>query len=275
MSVINAKCTTCGGSLAFNPKTQNIRCTKCNHEYYAEKNGNYPIHRMSEAKDILANSKSKTIVYVCENCGARLYIAGNQYSGVCPYCKSTYIASSEELQGFKPDAIIPFAFDKKEAEERLKKYFKNQTFAKKDLINKIKDLKIEGNYIPCFSFNFKTITSYEGTLYRNLQTDEGTSREHFTVSGKINENIKKLYVETSNKLVDAQLRSILPYVTDYEVRYNEAFVYGYTIEQCSDSFNTATQIAKNKVDQMVKDDIVAKHNADGITSISIKTTYTE
>ena len=92
-------------------------------------------------------------VYNCPSCGAQLICDETTAATACPYCDNPTIVPGQFSGVLKPDYIIPFKLDKKQAIEALKKHYEGKkllpdAFKKKNHLEEIK-----GVYVPFWLFD--------------------------------------------------------------------------------------------------------------------------
>ena len=118
----NDKCKSCGAEMRFAPQYQNLFCPSCGSVHQFAKSKEIANHLVSEKlrsnkhREWLKNNK----FLQCDNCGAKMGLGKNELSTICPYCGSDFVSEMQEIEGVKPDAIIPFKFDENFAGKEFK-----------------------------------------------------------------------------------------------------------------------------------------------------------
>lgn len=278
LSTTSAKCKNCGSELMFDPASKSLKCDSCGSLFPFEiikDNSKHPLNLASQAKSTEAWSKESKMVK-CKNCGAEVVITGLAVTQSCPYCASEYVVEMNELPGIKPDCVIPFNITKKDAGERFangikKKFFVPNRFKKAPPIEKIKGL-----YIPAFDFDAKTSSTYEGTLARTktVKTKNGTKTvtETFRIRGTHAFNYEDLLIESSNQLNDSDLQKVLPFSTKESCKFDDDFLRGFYVEHYVDTIDKCYRLAQEKVDAIIKNQILNKYTYSYVVSFSKNTT---
>ncbi len=123
-------CPMCGGALSYDPDTRGLRCAHCDYQPDATKSAPPPRRHVgyqpldhallqrrfgfSRAWDIGAR------VLVCPSCAALLTLGAGQLSTRCPFCDSAQVLVKDRVGSFEqPDALLPFAVDKRAAARAL------------------------------------------------------------------------------------------------------------------------------------------------------------
>ena len=127
---VNKNCSSCGGNLVFSPQEQCLLCCKCGQRVQIIKSKT--IEKHIYGRDDLFVSKNDWQDYdkliKCANGGANIQLGCLEFSKDCEYCGSSNVVNSNVLSGHKPDGIIPFAFDKKEALNHFRNNIKKRFF---------------------------------------------------------------------------------------------------------------------------------------------------
>lgn len=273
----NKGCKNCGGSIEFSPSFNCLWCEKCGSKSTIIKNDYVALHEYNSTLD---NPSKTTVTIRCEKCGANVVVYNNVHAAVCPYCKSSVVLALEHMQGLKPDGIIPFAFDKNRArglfKENIKsKWFLPNKFKKDPLIKNIK-----GIYIPSFSFNQLTTSSYNGRLGQNHTATDGSGKmrtytTYRNISGSINLDHKNIFIESGSQISQAQLEQIKPYDTRAFCGYNEDFVRGFSVEYYTDRLEDCKKQGDLMIDNIIRSSILRQYQYDFVSYLNVSTSRSQ
>jgi len=279
----NDKCKNCGGDLTFDPSTQDLRCPNCDSHFPFAKTQTARKHNLSEGlklDDSNAHDKwaSSMKMVKCQTCGAEIMLSGLDISTCCPYCGSNYVSESQSLPGLKPDEIIPFMFDHNSAGDLFIKGMKKKFFAPSKLKKKLPEGTIQGIYVPAFTFDADTNTTYKGRLYNDkTYTDSKgnshTKREYFSISGTQDCYHKDVVIESSSRINDKIMRGLLPYNFDNDYDYDTNFARGYSIEHYNESLSVSFEKSKQKMEEEIKSAILRRYDYDGVDYLNLNTSY--
>ena len=279
----NDKCKNCGGNLTFDPASQDLHCPNCDSHFPFDKSQKTIKHNLSEGKindDVRSHDEwaSSMKMVKCDTCGAEIMLSGLSMSARCPYCGSDYVSESKSLPGLKPDEVIPFMFNQDSACELFIKGMKKKFFAPSKLKKKLPEGTIQGIYVPTFTFDADTFTSYKGRLYNNKTYHDSkgrtqTRREYFNISGNQNCSHYDIVIESSSRINDKQMSGILPYNFDGEYEYDSNFIRGYSIEHYNDSLNISFEKSKSKMAAEIRRAILRKYDYDGVDYLNLNTSY--
>ena len=131
MAAVSYHCPNCGGELKFDPKIQKYKCDYCGSDFEIEKRK----ERKEETKwQNISETKEKEseechgMIYICPSCGAEIVTDETTAATICYYCHTPVILSGRLTGEYMPDLILPFAFDKKEAQKRFLRFVKTKRY---------------------------------------------------------------------------------------------------------------------------------------------------
>ena len=276
------RCLSCGGNVKFSPEEKALKCVFCGSLEKIDFTNNNVKHNYEveeEDKKEYANFAKNNKVFKCKSCGAQVVLNKLEVSKVCPYCLSPCAIDSSEKIGLKPDSIIPFKFSQNKASVLFKQGLKKKWF----IPNKFKKSppidKIKGVYVPCFSFDAKSSTTYFGELakqttsVRNGKTH--THTRHFRISGTKDLVHQNVLVETSSHLDQKVFNSIKPYNIGELVDFKTDFIMGYSVEHYDQALENCKQIADNMIKESIKNTILSKYDYTYVVSYNQQTKFSD
>ena len=148
-SALAYNCPNCGAELYFNADKQKMCCKFCFSEYTdkeikAAKAKNSVARRADRSDDSCVHMDE----YVCPNCGAEVIADENTAAGICAYCHSPVVFKGRLTDRVLPDKIVPFAYGKEEAINKLREYIKEKSLLPEDFVNEEQFEKVTGIYYP-------------------------------------------------------------------------------------------------------------------------------
>ncbi len=201
--------------------------------------------------------------YSCPSCSAQIICDSTTAATSCVYCGNPTIVPGRFDGALKPDYIIPFKIEKKEAKEALKKHCEKKFLLPKFFAQEAHIEEIKGVYVPFWLFDgtvsaraaYKatTSTSYTSGDYRVTKTN------HYDIRREGDVTFLDIPVDSSSKMPDKYMESIEPYdyreLKPFSMAYMPGFLadkYDVSVEQCSQraddrAINTAFEIMKNSV----------------------------
>lgn len=274
------KCRNCGGRIRFSPLDKANKCDSCSktypikYDYMLEKNNylensNIPLAELKDARKIKCNS-----------CGANVILKKHEAQAVCPYCSSSEIIVELPEGMNKVDSIIPFTIDNVGAFETVKNAINKSFFANKSIIKTLRKEDLVGIYANSIVFDIDSQNKYKGILYKNVvrKNSDGsqtTTTKPFPVAGTMDYNADNIVIEANYNITQRDMDSISPYDHKEKVKFENDFMNGYLLEYQDKDISTAYENANSIIKNRVKNMIVRKYNADGITTLTIDTEIKE
>ncbi len=263
------KCPSCGGTVAFDSDTQSLKCPYCDSTFDIEsvKEGERVLSEEKKRSDTISFSASHNewnddglMHYICPSCGGEIITSGTLISTTCPYCSNNVILTDKVEGLLKPDIVIPFKKNKKEAEECFKKALMKKRYLSSVFKDEAHLDEIKGVYVPVWLFSSLTDA---GVTYRAKKvitwSDSRyvyTRTEHYLLERKGTLSFEKIPVDGSSKISDEMMESLSPYDYSAAVDFDTAFLAGFLADKydvtASDSRPRAIERAKSSVDKYMK-----------------------
>ncbi len=275
------KCEGCGANMEFNPETQMLFCPSCGSEKDFEKDRKVAEIAIAEAFTEAEKPDGQTKVYRCENCGAAVEINSDEVASECPFCSTPYVVDSEELAGIKPSAVYPFTFDKEQAVNKAKANIKRRLFCPRKFKKNIDAKSIKGMYLPCFTFDSDSNSSYFGRIgkrhTRTVRTKNGTRTETYivwrNVSGSIRRFFDDITISATTKIDNKVFSKINPFNRDTICVYEKSFLSGFFASHYEKDIRTAWQEAQVDMEQIIKREIISQYNCDVVDYLNVTTAH--
>ena len=111
--IIAPKCPSCGGTISFDPKSNNLLCHYCGYSEQLTRHNDqikeivYQFNQAVEETILLEGQAKK--VYHCNSCGANIMVDKDQLKSKCTFCAADAIVEEAfDHRMVKPAVIIPF-----------------------------------------------------------------------------------------------------------------------------------------------------------------------
>ena len=281
------KCPQCGGVMDFNPATGNLKCPYCDYEETIPVQEEKP--KKAEELDFFAaehtanqdwGAKTKTVL--CKACGAESIYDALQTSAVCPFCGSNQVMEANDQDTMAPGGVVPFQVSDEQASVLFRTWIRRKWFCPKLAKNSAKPKRFKGIYLPYWTFDTDTYSSYTGE-YGIQHTRKNSKGETYTVtnwhrtSGTHNEFINDELVLASRNHDMSMLRKLEPFDTENNKTYKPEYIAGFVAERYSvglkDAWNNAMASIKAKLTRHISDRIKHENAADLVRSVSVTTNY--
>ena len=173
--------------------------------------------------------------YHCPSCGAELICDASTAATSCPYCGNPTIVPGQFSGMLKPDYIIPFKMEKKDAVQALKSYYRGKFLLPKNFSdsNHIEEIKASMYRSGCLMPGMGA-----GDLYGDQERDTQRRRisghkctSHFHVQREGRADFERIPTDASSKMPDDYMDSIEPF--DYrEIReFSTVYMPGYLADK--------------------------------------------
>lgn len=265
-----SKCESCGGEVAFSPKSGNLECSKCHQTFAINRESfSYRNINMTGAVDEI-KVDIKNVNLRCVGCGARFNGNTNNLAYVCEYCGSQLMENFNEKTSTSPDAIIPYAFDEDEARIKFKKNIAKKPFVPSVLKRQAPIDDIQSIYIPSFVFKCSSYSNYSGKLEKR----EDEEYHVFSINGVKAHTDEEIIIESSDYLTQTTLEEIKPYNMGDLCKFKSDFVRGYSLEHLNNSLYNIREQAKSIHEKNVRKEILSGYRYDRVKFLDIDTHFT-
>ena len=242
------KCPNCGGALEFNSSIQKMKCPFCDCEFEMDElkaldeelesvNADDEFKWSGASGGTWTEEETANMkVYVCQSCGGE--IVGDETMGAtsCPYCDNPVVVKGSFAGDLKPDFIIPFKHDKKEAKENfnqhlLKKFFLPKNFKDQNHIDEVK-----GIYVPFWLFDTDVDgkVTYKATTVRHWSDSkyDYTETSYYSVYRAGTIGFDRIPVDGSSQMPDDLMESVEPFNFEEGAKeFQTAYMAGYLADR--------------------------------------------
>lgn len=209
-----------------------------------------------------------TRVSICPNCAAQVELAGAEHAANCPFCATPFVADTGEHRHIKPRAILPFALDERAAKQAMSEWLGRLWFAPGGLQDYArKGRKMEGIYVPFWTFDADTRSSYRGergqvyyetrSVTRNgKRVQERVQRVRwYPASGRVNRFFDDVLVLASKSLPKRFTDALEPWDLAELVPYSPEYIAGFRAEGYSIDIEDGFVEARTQMDRVIARDV--------------------
>jgi DNA-directed RNA polymerase subunit RPC12/RpoP len=238
-------CTHCGGNLQFQPGTDSLICPFCGtRNAIASTTVGVPLLDFLAYSGQLAAATEThdALVFHCANCGAETHLAQDVTAGRCAFCGAPVVAEAQSKKLIKPGGLLPFLVNKAQANTLFRKWIAGLYFAPSDLGKRAEQAGIDGAYLPCWTYNTNTQSTYTGE-----RGDDYTDTETYTemvnnrletrtrtvtrtrwsnVSGLVRDQFHDVLVLATQSLPPKQAEHLQPWDLAHVVPYADDYLSG-------------------------------------------------
>ena len=276
------KCPRCRGFMEFDPKEGKLRCLSCDYVeavlsrneeetnaeeldfIYAEREGNHDW-----------GVEKKTVR--CENCGIEMIYDKADPLEECLYCGSGRITEVQTEDILAPGGVCVFELDARQAAERFETWIRKRWFCRKELKEDVQPKNLKGIYVPCWTFDTHTHTTYDADYGVNYPRKGVMVMEWDGCCGEYKEFIDDQVVDgsTRHKLDFPDIAGA--FHTADNKAYRQEYLAGFAVERYSVDLKDAWENAKESIfarlRRHVTNKILAVYHADDVKDLNITTVY--
>ena len=252
------KCPNCDGAVEFNAKEQMIKCPWCGTEFDVALFASDPECEAPDSMEWESASESEwkdedgAYRFVCNSCGGEIITDETTAATRCPWCDNPVVMSGRVSGEIKPDYVIPFKLDKKEAVEALKKHVSSKKLVPKAFRDENKIEEIRGIYVPFWIYDTETSANikYRATRTRFWSDSHYnyTETTYYSVVRGGSLAFNKIPIDASTKLENDITESIEPFDFSEAVDFESAYLAGYL----ADKYDVPSVDCEGRINQRVK-----------------------
>lgn len=277
----NYSCPNCNAQLSYIPEKMSLHCEYCGYEekLIGESSNLENVFNLLEIED---NSwKDEVKVVRCENCGAENVISVYDIASECPFCGSSQIVQIDELPGKKPDRVIAFRISSDNSRELFSKWIKRKLYVPKKVKKDIPSIKINGVYLPCWTYDANSISEYKGRLGKRYTVTVGSGKNRrtetrirwFYIKGTEFVDFDDVITNAGNKINASELSSIEPFNTNESFVYEQKFLAGFSAEHYKINVQAGWKNVQPRMKNYIKTRILSHYHYDVVGYLNFEPVY--
>lgn len=280
-SVEQVSCPACGAAMTYDPDTGTLHCDYCGHnsEIVA---GGATERVLKLGLDTAKKWREETRVFRCGNCGAETVFDRHEFATVCPFCGSSSVTQVEDLEGVRPNAVLPFSFGEEQARKHYAKWIKRRIFAPRAFKKKSR-LALKGVYVPCWTFDSRTFSNYQGVVGDYYYVTVGSGKNRHTerriryrrVSGSWQRSFDDVAVPSGTQVETEFFDRLGTFGTDAASEYTDAYLAGFTAEHYNLPLDRGWDHAQNRMKDTVRAEIISSLRCDVVQSLDVRTGFAD
>lgn len=257
-------CPGCGASVQYAPGTTTLRCPYCGSAQPIQAPARQVREHSFDA--FLAKPRVRSIApnqFTCPGCGART--ESDAISKDCQFCGTALVAGSTGDE-IAPEAVIPFALDRKAAREALAGWTRSRWFAPNRLKKVSEAESLKSTYLPHWTFDADTRSHYTGrrgehywvteTYTQNGQTKTRRVRKTrwYPASGSVSRVFDDVLVPATARVPRTRLKALEPWPLERVTAFEPAFVAGHHSLRYDTGPEAALEEAKLRMAEVIAAD---------------------
>jgi DNA-directed RNA polymerase subunit RPC12/RpoP len=268
-------CQQCGAQLQYREGSQQLACGHCGHQHdivlSREPIVEYDFH--STLKHLPGGAPDAISLSVkCHACSAEFEFDADLHADECPFCGSKIVVNAQQHRIIQPKALLPFRINAREASEAYRKWLRRLWFAPNKLKKFArKERKLNGMYVPYWTYDSDTRTRYSGQrgdIYQVAQrvrvkvNGRMTTRTRMVnkirwtpVSGSVQRHFNDVLVYAADSLPRSIARELAPWDLTELTPYQEEFLSGFQSEVYKIELDQGFDFAKQQMHPTIRQDI--------------------
>lgn len=272
-------CSSCGAELKYSPGAGSLKCDYCSAVVAVPESDEFiEEHDFAQAvRDATPDRELIDRVEVsCQSCGAHSQLPDNITGAACPFCTTPIVAQSKSVKMLRPQAVLPFALERKQAMDAYERWLSSLWFAPNDLkARALLDQRLKGIYLPYWTYDTEVDTDYTGmrgedywvtetyTVNINgrsqMRTRTVRKTRWYPASGRVHNSFDDVLIPATRSLSQDRLIKLEPWDLPALRPFDATFLAGFTTESYSldldDGFEVAKERVQGAIEQTIRADI--------------------
>nr|WP_152828284.1 primosomal protein N' (replication factor Y) - superfamily II helicase [Fertoeibacter niger] len=240
--------------MRFAPGQTELRCDHCGHVQAIPDAPHQRTRALGEldlnralADDLPPAAMEDVRTTPCPSCGALVEFTGASHATECPFCATPVVVGTGETRLIKPQALIPFVLDERQARDAMTKWLGRLWFAPNGLQEYArKGRALAGLYVPYWTFDAATRSRYAGargdyyyttrtvTVQVNGKSEQRQEQVRHTrwtrASGWVSRSFDDVLVLASQSLPRRYTEALEPWDLGALAAYRPDYLAGFTAE---------------------------------------------
>ena len=256
------QCKKCEGELMWDINAHALKCPYCDSVYQPEEFDFTTQQKITQVdgEHTTDGSSGDTLVkYKCDECGAEVVTAAGTIATTCAFCGHALSMSEKLVGNFKPDFVIPFSVDKKQAMKIYKKYAKSGFFTPTTFQDDKHLKNIKGVYIPFWLHSFcnESCTSikYDDTHVMRVGDDKVVVCDKYRSDVYSRAIFDKIPTDGLKSLDNQLMDELKPFNYEHLEVFHPGYMAGFYAEeydeQSQNTVDRARQCAKDEIERLI------------------------
>jgi predicted RNA-binding Zn-ribbon protein involved in translation (DUF1610 family) len=287
-------CKQCGADLVFAPGTNCLKCPYCGAENCIPEAPPGAVQeedfRATLANLATSQELADTLTVKCVACGAESQFNSDVVANKCPFCGAAIVATAQSKKQIKPKALLPFLITREQASAAFRNWVSSLWFAPSELSRAAERSGIDGAYIPAWTYDSDTFSSYTGQRgddYWDTETYTETDANGNSVTrtrqvrrtrwswvnGQVANQFDDILVLASNSLPRKIADQLEPWDLKNLLPYRDEYLSGFVAESYQIDLPQGFDIARGIMDGYIRQSIVRDIGGDHQRIDSVDTRY--
>ncbi len=260
--LLQYKCPCCGGGIEFDTASQQMKCPFCGTDFAVDTLLTLSQTEGEKTEDSMdwnaadgtwtEGEEEGLRIYVCQSCAGEVVTDEHTAAASCPFCGNPVIMKGNLSGSLKPDLVIPFALDKKAAEEALRNFCKKKPLLPPAFANENRIREIKGVYVPFwfYSCDAKADLRFRTTRVRTWSDRRYhyTETSHYLVTRRGTLAFDDVPADGSSKMANDLMESLEPFDRSKAVDFHTAYLSGFF----ADKYDLSSEDCAPRANERIK-----------------------
>lgn len=266
-------CPACGALLSYRPGETHLNCAFCGARSDIPAAAAEAVVDAVRERDFEAamagggdGPTTETQLTVgCDACGAQVEFDPGAHATLCPFCATPLVADPSPDRRIRPQAVLPFALDGRQAQGKVRGWLKGLWFAPTELKQYARDDgALTGIYAPFWTFDARTETAYAGqrgdTFTQTVRGPNGkpqtvTQVRWRRVSGRTARAFDDVLVFGAGAPPENFIDDVGPWDLSALKPYSRDWLAGFRAEAYTIDLSAAWNVARVRIDAVIRSDV--------------------
>ncbi len=260
-----ADCDACGGDMYYSPGKKCLVCKFCGSTKEIEFTSDQVVEiSFDDVEDYVnaTNWEMATKVVECKNCGGETVAAPEDETTYCIFCGSQHMVVHQESDaGLKPQGVVPYEINYKDARARMDVWVKRRWLAPRDLKDRFRGKNLKGVYMPYWTFDADVRANYHCRVGDYYYEGQGDKRKRHTRWRSYSGTYRQMFDDDLVLGIDSEearlMRRIEPFRTDTRtvVDYKPDYLAGYMAKKHTIKPTPAWHISQEHMSNQIASEI--------------------
>jgi DNA-directed RNA polymerase subunit RPC12/RpoP len=265
-------CENCGANMIFDPQHGQLVCPYCENKKAIESGSgsitekDFYSYLRPDAERLQPMAKDAMQVS-CDSCGATVTFVPPETARNCDFCGGKIVAQPKSADPLvAPEGVLPFSITTQAASAELKTWINSRWFAPGNLKILAQPDKIGSVYIPYWTFDADTYSSYSGergeyyyqTEYYEENGEQKSRQVRYTnwfgASGAVSRHFDDLYIPATKSLLPDYVKR-LNWEFGELVPYEPAYLAGHKAQTYQVSLEEGFELFKQDASAIIYNDV--------------------
>jgi DNA-directed RNA polymerase subunit RPC12/RpoP len=277
------RCPGCSADMEYDPQTGGLKCDYCGSTQKVSHPVNVEVTELSfdeytgdPGSTRLGRMSAKALEVTCSGCGSTIEFETGAMAGVCPFCAAKIVMQPKAADPLiAPNAILPFSIAKQQATGSVRQWLASLWFAPGGLKNVARPEGIQGIYVPFWTYDARTETTYRGargdyyyeteTVMVNQNGRTAPVRRQVrktrwqAAAGRVANAFDDILVPATRSIDRKRLRDLDPWDLETVKPYEPAYLAGFQAQRYQialpEGLGEAKQMMSGEILHTVRQDI--------------------